>query len=310
MKLYVWRGDRPNFGDALNDWLWPALLPGFFDEQDAELVLGIGSVLDSRHDPTRFKIVLGAGYGGYERLPRIDHSWAIHWVRGPQTARQLGIDPALGLGDPAMLWPFAAATRNMPGDRPRSPVGGQVGFMPHFDSLDRGPWAEAAYAAGIHLIDPRSDPPQILAEIANCRLLISEAMHGAIVADTLRVPWIAVQPQAAIHRAKWQDWAGALGLRIRFQHLPPSSLYEWASVSRIASCRPVRKVMRHSAGALRRLGARRLMEGAAGALRRLVDGPGQLSELAALQRCQERMLARLEAARRDPRRPTALASWP
>lgn len=300
MKLYAWRGETANFGDELNALLWPALLPGFFDQDEAEIVLGIGSVLDCRHAPDRLKIVFGAGYGGYQALPRIDASWVIHWVRGPLTARSLGIEPALGLGDPAMLWPFAAGPLAPAGKRPTEPSGSPVGFMPHFESIARGAWIEAAQAAGMHLIDPRADPRTVLAEIAGCRLLVSEAMHGAIIADTLRVPWIAVEPQAAIHRAKWHDWAGALDMQIRFQKLPPSSLYEWASVSRLAA-RPVRPAIRHLAGSLRRAGARRLVERAADALGRIAAGAGQLSEPAALQHCQERMLARLDAARHHPR---------
>ena len=49
MQLYCWRGTAPNFGDELNTLLWPRLLPDFFDDDPAELFLGIGSVLEARH---------------------------------------------------------------------------------------------------------------------------------------------------------------------------------------------------------------------------------------------------------------------
>ena len=188
MLLYHWRGEARNFGDELNLLLWPRLLPGLLDDDPAELFLGIGSVLDARHARDAVKLVAGAGYGGYAPLPVLDARWVIHWVRGPRTARQLGLDTAYGLGDPAMLLPQAGWGRVGGGDT--------VAFMPHFESAERGAWVEAAAAAGIELIDPRGDPAAIIAAIGRCRVLLSEAMHGAIVADALRVPWIAVQPLA------------------------------------------------------------------------------------------------------------------
>lgn len=294
MKLYSWRGETRNFGDELNTMLWPALLPALFDDNEAEIVLGIGSVLDNRHAPNQLKIVIGAGYGGYQPLPRMDRSWVIHWVRGPVTAALLGLDPAIGLGDPAMLWPFRPNAGECEG-----PATGQVGFMPHFESLDRGPWAEVAATAGLRLIDPTGPPGDVLAQIAACKLLVSEAMHGAIMADTLRVPWIAIQPLAAIHRAKWQDWGKALGMRIDFRQLPASSLFEWASGSPVAGWRGGRKAIQMLARCP--VGSGRFQDNAARALRHIAAGPGQLSELAQLRRCQDRMLTRLDTVRRQPR---------
>ena len=87
MQLYRWRGAARNFGDELNTLLWPRLLPGFFDDDPAEQFLGIGLVLDARHNTGAVKLVAGAGYGGYEAPPRLDANWIIHWVRGPRTAR-------------------------------------------------------------------------------------------------------------------------------------------------------------------------------------------------------------------------------
>ena len=290
MILYRWRGAVTNFGDELNMLLWPALLPGFFDENPATRFLGIGSVLDRRHDGPGLKIVAGAGYGGYEAKPRLDASWVIHWVRGPRTARILGLDPRLGLGDPAVLAPGALGLA-----RGR---GGAVGFMPHFESIARGTWAEAATMAGLTLIDPRDPPHLILRRMAGCRLILSEALHGIIVADALRVPWVPLRPLAPVHRAKWHDWSATLGLRLRFAHIPASSLGEWLQTSRLA---------RYWAGpewaeGLRQrlnLSLRARTERSAGVLSRLSEADPQLSADAALDRCCSRQhdaLARLRRA--------------
>jgi succinoglycan biosynthesis protein ExoV len=295
MRLYHWRGTAPNFGDELNTLLWPDLLPGFFDDDPAELFLGIGSVLEAPHDTTAVKLVAGAGYGGYNAVPALDANWIIHWVRGPRTARRLGLPETLGLGDPAMLLPS-------PGSG-----GGLIGFMPHFESLQRGAWAEAADAAGVTLIDPRSDPAAILAAIGACRLLLSEAMHGAIVADAMRVPWIALRPLASVHHAKWHDWADTLDLQMRFQPLAASSLSEWLQASPLAASRPGRHLLDIARPALQRAARRRFVERAAQSLVAASSIAPQLSAPAALDRCRTRMLERLDALRHDPWQSSASA---
>ena len=238
VRLYRWQGAARNFGDELNTLLWPRLLPDFFDDDPTELFLGIGSVLDARHPAGAMKVVAGAGYGGYERLPKLDERWVIHWVRGPRTASSLGLPAACGIGDPAMLLPLAGWQRADAGPSIRP-----IGFMPHFESAARGAWALATAAAGVQLIDPRADPDTNVSAIRCCRILLSEALHGAIVADALRVPWIALQPLAAIHRAKWHDWAASLDIEVEFHRLAASSLMERLQNSRLAAFHHGRRLL-------------------------------------------------------------------
>lgn len=296
MKLYCWQGAVRNFGDELNTLLWPNLLPGWFNADPAELFLGIGSVLDARHPAAAVKVVAGAGYGGYEALPRLDASWVVHWVRGPRTAQLLGLPATYGLGDPAMLLTPSIEPGN----------DGKVGFMPHFESLVLGAWAEAAVAAGVTLIDPRSDPTDVIAAICRCRMLLSEAMHGAIVADAMRVPWIALRPLAKVHRAKWQDWAGALGLKVRFQPLTASSLAERLHASPLTASHRGRRLLDRFDPTLRCVAQRQFVQQAAGFLAGAALAEPQLSPTSAIDRCRTQMLERLEALRRDPLRPVEL----
>jgi succinoglycan biosynthesis protein ExoV len=289
MILYRWQGAARNFGDELNRLLWPRLLPHFFDANPEVQFLGIGSILDARHSPSQLKLVAGSGYGGYERPSRLDNSWLIHWVRGPHTAALYGLPPNLALGDPATLVPFVVL--------PRAAAPGRVGFMPHFESAAHGCWQEATAAAGLRIIDPRGDPSAIVAEIAGCELIVSEALHGVIVADALRTPWIAVRPLAPIHRAKWQDWAAALSLEIRFHPLPASSLLEQAHASLLIRNHTGRKLLIEHADRLRPLWAKRFVSRATSALLRLKSQAPQLSSEQALDRSQTRMLERLEAVR-------------
>nr|WP_294508643.1 polysaccharide pyruvyl transferase family protein [uncultured Rhodopila sp.] len=281
MILYRWRGETTNFGDELNTLLWPALLPGFFDDDPATRFLGIGSVLDRRHPAEVRKLVAGAAYGGYEGKPALDATWTVHWVRGPRTAATLGLPRDLGLGDPAVLLPHAIAID--------AETNGDIGFMPHFETAARGAWQRAAALAGVTLIDPRAGPLEILVRIARCRVLLSEALHGIIVADTLRVPWVPIRPLARIHRAKWRDWAETVEVRPRFAVLPPSTVPEWLAAKAAFTTR-------HGAT----IAAHRLIDQAARALERAARTEPQLSPDAALQRCQSRQLEAVAALRRYP----------
>ena len=289
MKLIYFRGHVPNFGDELNLYLWDRLLPpGFLDENEEELFLGVGSILWDSLPRTARKYVMGSGYAGYTALPDVhDGSWDIVFVRGPETARMLGLPPQKAICDSAILLralelPAAAA----PCD---------VAFMPHYESLDRGLWEEACRVAGIPLIDPRGDVEVIISRIRGARMIITEAMHGAIVADALRTPWVAVKPINPGHHQKWRDWSGALAMEVRFRDLRPSSLMELyvgltggrgdpngraGKLSRSFWARPANKV---------------LVRRAAAQLQRLAGAEPQLSEDRQVAGATERALDALHA---------------
>ena len=294
MILYSWRGPVRNFGDELNILLWPRLLPDFFDRNETTRFLGIGSILDDRHGDVPLKLVAGSGYGGYEAPAGLDSSWIVHWVRGPRTARLLGLPPALGIGDPASLVPVAGIApirHNL-----------DIGFMPHFESAIRGAWAEAAAMAGMTLIDPRNDPETVIAAIARCRVILSEALHGVIVADALRVPWIAIAPLVPIHRPKWADWAETLDLTIAFQTLPPSTALERAHLTGLDRFHAGRRLLTRQAGRLAAIARDRYTVRAATALRRAAASEPQLSRASALDRGQTRMMDAIATLRREPMR--------
>lgn len=220
MKLTYFQSHPPNFGDELNAYMWPKILPdGFLDEDESELLLGIGSILWEHHPKAPRKYVLGSGYGGYASPPDVhDGTWDVVFVRGPRTAQRLGLPLAKSVCDGAIL----LRTLDLPGAA--EDIG--VAFMPHYHSFSRGHWPEACEAAGIRLIDPRDDVEKIIAEICGARMLITEAMHGAIVADALRTPWLAVRPIHSENAAKWQDWAESLDLDLTRHPLQPTSLLE------------------------------------------------------------------------------------
>lgn len=223
MKLTYFQGDPPNFGDELNATMWAELLPAnFFDDDPSTLFVGIGSVIQHNYPKEAKKVVVGSGYGGYTKKPDVhDGTWEFHFVRGPQTTEALGLNPNLAVADAAILLRETAL--------PKPALDIKVGFMPHYESIERGNWQAACDLAGITFIDPSRPPDQVIAQILGAELVITEAMHGAIVSDALRTPWIGVKAMHHVHRFKWHDWAQALDIDYNPAFLFPSNLREaWA----------------------------------------------------------------------------------
>jgi succinoglycan biosynthesis protein ExoV len=207
VKLFYYEDPIGNFGDDLNAWLWPRLIPDLLDGEEP-LFVGIGSILDRRIPQAPQKVVFGTGVG-YGLLPVLDSTWHISCVRGPLTAKALGLPRELIATDPAALVGRVLT---------RAPAGRyDLSFIPHF----RTPaWTEAkgldlesiCAQAGINYINPSGPVEDVLDALRNSGKVIAEAMHGAIVADALRVPWVPVQLSERILRLKWYDWCGSLGL--------------------------------------------------------------------------------------------------
>src|SRR5690606_7374442 len=148
-------------------------------------------------------LLFGSGIG-YGAPPELDERWKIYGVRGPLTAERLGIAPEHAATDGAALVARAFDTR---GIRRRG-----TGFMPHHESATLFDWRSFCRRLGIRYLDPAAGVDQLLREIAGCELVLAEAMHAAIVADALRVPWTAVATHSHINEFEWNDWCAALGL--------------------------------------------------------------------------------------------------
>ena len=218
MKLVMWRGADPNFGDELNNWIWPKVIPGVLDDSPTDFFVGIGTLLNHRL-PAQHRVVFGSG-AGYGDRPNLGKGrWSFYCVRGPLTAQALGLPSSLGVADPGILvrtlFDFESDGRARP-----------VGFMPHKDSAGSGRWHDICDAADILYIDPRANVDDVLRLISGCRLLIAEAMHGAIVADALRVPWLAARIMPSLLNFKWHDWCQSMALDYQPIQIPGSTTEE------------------------------------------------------------------------------------
>jgi hypothetical protein len=289
MKLVYFRGRVPNFGDELNTYVWPQLLPaGFLDEDESELFVGIGSIIGTQMPAAARKFVMGSGYAGYMGLPDLhDGSWDVRFVRGPRTAETFGLSPDLVIADSAILLRCLD-------ELPPPAQGVDVAFMPHYESLDRADWAFVCRQAGMTLIDATAPTETVLCQIRGARLLVTEAMHGAIVADALRVPWVAAKPIFYGHHMKWHDWAGALGIDLRMHDLWPASLLE-LYIAKSGRGGRFGKSGRLNKSPLARLPNAVLARFAAQRLQTLASQEPQMSEPRAIETATERAKAALDA---------------
>lgn len=220
-------GDLPNFGDLLNPLIFESFLPGYFDATYADVdLLGIGTTLGMAFPsggPERQTIVFSSGLGGssdrgaYGRPPVLTDKFDIICVRGPLTANALGISPQTVVTDGALLLQAMDIPAPM-ASAPEHPV-----FIPHMSSTGAGGrWDEVGAEIGIRALDPCTENViGMINEIRRAPLVLAEAMHAAIVADTFGVPWIPIVTNSTINRFKWEDWCRSLGLVYNPVRLPP-----------------------------------------------------------------------------------------
>lgn len=219
---YQRRDGVENFGDRLNLWLWPKLLPAVFDGAGTPFV-GIGTVLNQRL-PERLPqvpqaVIFSTGAGYEQPLQRLPQGWQVYCVRGPLSARQLRLPESLAITDGALLLRrFFRGTTT-----PQVPFA----FMPHIHHATYAgeTWQHLCQHLGFGYIDPRWPVEQVLTALGTTEVVLAEAMHGAIAADALGIPWIPVQTSARILSFKWYDWCASVQLPFRPVRLPPLSEY-------------------------------------------------------------------------------------
>lgn len=228
VAMGYFKAPHGNVGDDLNPWLLPKVLPDVAFGDGPRALLAIGSILTDRTwDGFEAKLVMGSGARSAERMPVLDASWDVRFVRGPLTAAL--VPGARYITDPAVLIArFAAA----------APVRKGIGIVPYFRA-GRRTWSLLAAALGARIIPPTLDVDTFVAEIGRCERVFCEAMHGAIIADALRVKWCAVsflnRPiEGATHVFKWSDWLGSMDLDFAPLTLPTTWMDRTGPARRLA----------------------------------------------------------------------------
>jgi len=222
MNLKFFRApDYNNFGDELNPYIFNHLFSEIFSlKKYAEFdFYGIGSIIDSRISADINAILFGTGIRDITKS-YVTKKWDVRFLRGPISSNVLGFRGEKYIADAAYcmlcdesLLPVCKKKRF------------KISIMPHYRQMDKLDWGIIMKMAGVNIIDPREPIEQILQDIADSEKLLAIAMHGAIVADILRVPWQRIKMEAIgaekqmISDMKWLDFISALDLKDNFVHI-------------------------------------------------------------------------------------------
>jgi hypothetical protein len=205
MPIDYCRIEGGNFGDDLNRTLWSRIFPDIDRLPADTVVTGIGTILSDKPAAGVRHVVLGSGANGPNI--KLDVTQCdVRWVRGPLSAKAVGVSGNLGIGDPAWLYQDLYAPFEM--DR-----SGRTGLIPHWATWKSFDWKTVADNAGLIGIDARSSPLQIVREMRSCSRILTESLHGAIFADAMGIPWAPAIFAHRFHRFKWEDWCATIHRR-------------------------------------------------------------------------------------------------
>ena len=222
MKLYYYKDAIGNFGDDLNPIIFNRYFPDLIDGtafhgegiknygDSDDLLVGIGTLLNHWIPDKNRKLIFstGAGYG----ISKVLENSEVFCVRGPLTAKKLNLDPSKAITDGAALLSRMGY--------PTVPKRFKYSFIPHYSTAINGDWNWVCSMLGVNYIDPCGKAEEIITQISETDTVLAEAMHGAIVADSLRVPWVPVKTSSEILDFKWNDWASGLDMVIEFGTMP------------------------------------------------------------------------------------------
>lgn len=212
MQLFYFKDPLGNFGDDLNPWVWNQLIPKVLNDSPDDIFVGIGTLINHKLPKAPNKHIFGSGVG-YGDIPVIDGKFNFHAVRGHHSALKLGLSTDKVITDSAILVSkLYSADRNVKKWR--------FGFMTTGETEQYFNWQKICDGIGIRHISCHLPVMDALDQISSCEIMLCEAMHGAIVADSLDIPWIPVRCNENISEFKWGDWLSSVDMTYRPYDIP------------------------------------------------------------------------------------------
>lgn len=214
MYLRYFKSKDGNFGDDLNPYIFQKLFPStFISEDDGIDFYGIGTIIDDRINPEKHSIFFGTGIRDiaktYDKT-----NWEVFFLRGPISSNTLGYNGEKYITDSAYLFPLVNDSVLQSSIKKH-----KLSIIPHFEHINSINWSLVSQFIDFNLIDIRDSVEKVVEQICASERIITSAMHGAIMADICRVPWIrlkmSVYPSETllVSDIKWNDWLLSLSLK-------------------------------------------------------------------------------------------------
>lgn len=209
-----------NFGDDINPFLLGKLFSDSVLKSTKVCVLGIGTIINDEHiravNHFEKKVVFSSGVGYGALTEKLDDSWDFVCVRGPRSAESLALPIEKGICDGAVLLSDYFSVKS-PAERDID-----VTFIPHVAThwSSGAPLAKTVRALGMNYLTPDIEPEQFVDQVSRSKLVITEAMHGAILSDTMRVPWVPISIRYHLN-FKWMDWFDSMDLKYQTSQVKP-----------------------------------------------------------------------------------------
>ena len=186
---------RANFGDDINEYFFTELSGVKFKwgSTDAPHILGIGSIAEK---VTEKSIVVGSGF-----IKPVDFKVPIPSgivsVRGVLSQQIFGCDLKY-LGDPVSIINEIY--------KPVVDKKFRCGIIPHVSELKV--YENLKLPDGVTIINPADGPMSVVDKVVECENIISQSLHGLIVADAYGVPNVWVEPSKKMVGGlfKFQDY--------------------------------------------------------------------------------------------------------
>ena len=216
----------PNFGDLLNINLFK------FWNKDIEIatieninIVAIGSILSALFNNRKlnFKeklkkiirkpvIVYGSGFLEESEKDRyLLRKLHVIAVRGYYSLNKLkkfkevSFSQNLVIGDPGLLSKYLFDISDIKKKY-------DLGIIPHYDDRE-SPLLKKINVKNSVIIDIQQEPVNFIKQIAECKNIISSAMHGLIAADSLGIPNIRMILSHEVGDYKFKDYYSAFGIK-------------------------------------------------------------------------------------------------